>query len=353
MHAPLFLDTNYNYLASAHPLGDRLGALALSDVLLLSDGFEIRDVGNNVTTSNGELRNNAILASYAHKMFGQSFSAGATTKFIQQKIEGYSDSTLGLDLGFIYKPSRFFNAGITFTNVNSPAIKLNTEDDVFRPATRVGLASHVYKDKLTLTVDATKLNKQKALYAAGAEFSPHKLMALRAGFNANRSYTFGIGIKLAPFSVDYAFSDSDVGAFNKVSLTWAWHNIYKTEIEPPIKEGRAVYPLAGFDNQVAFKTMVPNRVVARWNLAITNAEGKLVRNLNGDLKPPEVINWDARNDLGEPMGDGQYRYQFTVDYKNGKSWNINGDIQLDLPDHQLEEVIDMNLELNGSETAEE
>src|SRR3989338_3372926 len=34
MHAPLFLNSNYNYLSSAHPLGDQWGSVAFSDALL-------------------------------------------------------------------------------------------------------------------------------------------------------------------------------------------------------------------------------------------------------------------------------------------------------------------------------
>src|SRR5690242_8033218 len=37
MHAPLFLNSNYNYLSSAHPFGDKWGAVAISDALLLSN----------------------------------------------------------------------------------------------------------------------------------------------------------------------------------------------------------------------------------------------------------------------------------------------------------------------------
>jgi hypothetical protein len=243
--------------------------------------------------------------------------------------------------------------GLALANINSPSVKLDTEGDVFRPVTRLGVASEVYKDRVTLTADMTKVEKGDSLYAGGIEFTPHKLFQLRAGYNANRSYTFGMGVKLNAFRVDYAFSDTDLGAFNKVSFTWAWHNIYKTDLEPPMKEGRAIYPLTGFTNEVAFKTTVPGHVVARWTLIIKNSEGKDVRTLGGDLRPPEIIKWDAKNSVGEPVVDGKYGYTFTVDYKNGKQWVVDGDLDLALPKNNVDEGDDMNLKLNGAKASEE
>jgi hypothetical protein len=352
MHAPLFLDSNYNYIASANPLGDKWGSVALSDAMLISDKFVVRDVNNSITDSNGSIRNNALFASYAHKL-PRNFSGGVNVKFIQNKVVGYSGSDMGLDLGLLWTHSRFLKIGMAMANVNSPKVKLDTKEDVFRPITRFGVASEVYQDKLLLSVDMTKVNQGDSLYAAGVEFTPHKLFSLRGGYNANRSYTFGMGVKLNAFRVDYAFSDTDLGAFNKVSFTWAWHNIYKTDLEPPMKEGRAIYPLTGFTNEVAFKTSVPDHMVARWTLQIKNAEGKDVRKLGGDLRPPEIVKWDAKNEVGEPLGDGQYSYTFTVDYKNGKSWTTDGGLNLALPKTQSDVDVDMDLKLNGTKAAEE
>jgi hypothetical protein len=352
MHAPLFLDTNYNYFASVHPLGDKWGAVALSDAMLLSDKFVTRDANNTITDTNAGLRNNALFASYAHKL-PSNLSGGVNVKFMQQKVAGFSGSDLGLDVGLLWTYSPLLRVGAAMANINSPSVKLESADDKFRPVTRLGIASEVYKDKVLITADMVKVSKGDSLFAGGIEFSPYKLFQLRGGYNANRSYTFGMGVKLNNFHVDYAFSDTDLGAFNKVSFTWAWHNIYKTDLEPPMKEGRAIYPLAGFTNEVAFKTSVPDHMVARWNLVIKNAEGKSVRALGGDLRPPEIVKWDAKNEVGEPVVDGTYNYSFTVNYKNGKSWNTEGNLDLALPKNNLEENVEMNLELNGTKAAEE
>lgn len=347
MHAPLFIDTNYNYIATANPLGDKLGTLALSDALLISDGFQIRDKFNNVTSNNGSLNNNAIFGSYAHKLT-QKLSAGINAKFIQQKIVGYSDSALGLDLGFLYRANPKFSVGATFANFNSPAIKLQSTEDVYKPITRLGVASDVLRGRLTLSADITKMAGQSNLFAAGAELAVNRFFSLRTGYNANHAFTLGCGAKVKNIKVDYAFSNTDIGAFNKVSLTWAWHNIYKTDVEPPMKEGRAIFPLSGFENQVVFKTNVPSQSVARWTLQINNPDGKEVRKLEADLRPPESINWDAKNEIGEPLTEGLYTYKFSITYQNGKTWDNNGSLTLALPDHQVKEVIDMNLQLNGA-----
>jgi hypothetical protein len=352
MHAPLFLDSNYNYIASANPLGDKLGTVALSDAMLSSEKFVVRDVNNSITDSNGSLRNNALFASYAHKL-PYNLSAGTNLKFIQNKIVGYSGSAMGVDLGLMWTRSPILRVGLALANMNSPKVKLDTDEDVFRPITRVGVALQVYQDKVLLSVDMTKVNQGDSQYAAGIEFTPHKLFSLRGGYNANRSYTFGMGVKLNAFRVDYAFSDTDLGAFNKVSFTWAWHNIYKTELEPPMKEGRAIYPLSGFTNEVAFRTAVPDHVVARWILNVRNSEGKDVRKLGADLRPPEIVKWDAKNEVGEPVVDGKYTYTFTVDYKNGKTWTESGDIDLALPKNQQDGDVNMDLKLNGTKSSEE
>jgi len=352
MHAPLFLNTNYNYLASANPFGDKAGTVALSDAMLLSDEFETRDEYNGLTDTNASFSHNAILASYAH-LLPWHLAVGVNAKIIQQKIVGYSGQALGWDAGFMYRRSPLLSVGLAFANANSPEIKLDSEADVYRPVTRLGLASEVVANRLTLTADMVKTSKGKALYAAGIEFSPTKLFDLRGGFNINRSYTFGIGIKIKAIHVDYAFSETDLGAFNKVSLTWAWHNIYKSDIQPPMKEGRDIYPLSGFENQVAFKTSVPTQTVARWSLVVKDAEGKIIRTLEADLRPPEIISWDARNAVGEPVVDGLYNYVFEVKYKNGKAWSVKGDVELALPKPDLNEDKDMDLKLNGANASEE
>lgn len=352
MHAPLFLDSHYNYLASVHPFGDKYGSIGISDALLVSDKFELRDTFNRVTDSNGKFTNNAIFASYAHKL-PMYLSGGVNVKFIQQKVASFDDSALGLDLGFLYKQHPLISVGLMLSNINSPKVKLDTANDTFNPVVRLGLASRVYKERLILTADFIKVQDEDMTYGAGTEYKPHDLISFRAGYNANRSYTFGVGINIKPFKVDYAFSDTDLGSFNKVSVIWAWHNIYKTDVVPPIKNGRPVHALEGFKNMVAFKTNVPDHVVSRWTLSIKNAMGEMVRTLEGDLRPPETIEWDARNQVGEPVVQGRYDYEFVVKYKNGKVWNVKGDVNLDLPNHKIEEVIDMNLELNGSQGGEE
>jgi hypothetical protein len=350
MHAPLFIDSNYNFLSSAHPFGDKYGAVAISDSLLLSNGFQTRDKFNN-KIGNDSFDHNAVIASYAHKL-NQKISGGVNAKFIQQKVAGFSGNALGLDVGLMYKPMPLLSFGASIANMNSPEITLQSSPDVYRSITRVGVASEVFRNRLLLSVDVLKMQQQDNLYSAGLEFTPNKLFAIRTGYNANHSYTLGVGIMLKTFHIDYAFSDTDVGAFNKVSFTWLWHNIYKTDLEPPVKEGRAVFPLAGFENKVAFRTTVPDQVVAKWSLKITDKDGKEVRSLGGDLRPPENIDWDARNSIGEPIVGGTYNYSFVVDYKNGKSWTKNGNIAMDMPARNKDQDVDMTIELNGAKESE-
>jgi hypothetical protein len=347
MHAPLYVDSSYNYFSSANPLGDKAGALALSDSLLMSDGFQLRDQFNNTTDTNGSLNNNAISASYAHKLT-QKFAAGGNIKFLQQKIAGFSDSTIGYDLGFLYRMAPLFRVGAAFANINSPAVTLRSEADVYRPMSRFGVASDVFKKKLTLTADIIKVSQEPNLFGAGLEWNVNNLMALRGGYNANHSFTMGLGLSLKTLRLDYAFSNTDLGAFNKVSVTWAWHNIYKTDIQSPIADGHTNYPLSGFENQIVFQTMVPSQTVARWSLRITDDKNNEVRMLQGDLRPPEKIVWDAKNAVGEPVVEGNYKYEFNVIYKNGKSWKNTGEIMLVLPNRNVKEAVDMNIQLNGA-----
>ncbi len=347
MHAPLYIDTNYEYFSTANPLGDKGGSIALSDALLLSNGFTLRDQFNNVTDSNGALNNNAIYGSYAHKIT-QKFAAGGNIKFLQQKIAGFSDSTIGLDLGFLYRFSPLFRVGAAFANINSPSVTLRSEADVYRPVSRIGFASDVFKHKLTLTADISKVSQESDLFGAGLEWNVNNSMALRGGYNANHSFTMGLGLSLKTIHLDYAFSNTDLGAFNKVSLTWAWRNIYKTDINPPLSEGRAIYPLTGFDNQIVFETQVPSQTVARWSLRITDEKDNEIRVMQADLRPPEHITWDAKNSVGEPVVAGAYKYDFNVTYKNGKTWRNKGTIGLSLPNRSVKEAVDMRLKVNGT-----
>jgi hypothetical protein len=328
MYAPFGLSTNLYYAALGLPLGPR-GAIAASDLMLHSDGFQTRNDLNLVSGDGSILHNAASLSGAVN--FQETWSVGARARFLQQKIIDTAGDALALDLAFYSRPIAGVSGGVMLSNVNRPKLTLDQEADAFGRDTRVGLAYHGRKERFLVAVDWDKPEAQKAFYTAGLEINPIPLLSLRTGWNQDSAVTAGFGLTFRHMKFDYAFSNnSDLGAYNKVSLTWRWQNIYHARLEPEgiVKETNAVF-LAGLRNEVKFHTGVPPYHIHRWSLVLVNEEGKTVRVLTQEFRPPERILWDVTDEGGKPVKRGEYRYTFRVEYKNGKTWTETGRFKLD------------------------
>ncbi len=329
MYAPFALDTNFYYASVGVPLGPE-GALAASDLMLRSDGFQSRNDLNLSLGDHGSVLHNALSVSYA-RPFRDRWSAGVRLRMLQQKVLEDSGSVFAVDLSAYSRPLNGVSAGLSLANLNRPKITLASASDEFQPNLRGGVAFHGPQDRFLVALDANKTAGQGLYAAAGLEYSPFSLLSLRGGWDQNETFTAGVGVRFRLFNVDYAFSTRpDLGDYSKISLTWRWGNVYRAKIEPEgIAKGSQAIFVEGLKNEVTFRTGVPRFRIIEWSLDITREDGTAVRALRQPASPPEAIVWDMTDNASKPVKRGRYDFLFRVRYKNGNLWEERGHFRLD------------------------
>ena len=228
MYAPFFEQTSYNFLSYVLPLG-KIGSLAISDVCVYSEGYEEVDGDGNSLGTNQSIFNNAIIISYANRLFGR-ISLGASFKLIHERVMKYSGNGQGIDLGILCKPLDALSVGLAVQNLLEPKVTLRYDPNVYKLNLKAGIALNALSKRLTLTADVNKLVDEKPYFSAGLEISPWekisssslKRIDFRAGFNDLQTFTCGIGLKIKFLCLDYAFSSHDMGNLHKFGLSFAW-----------------------------------------------------------------------------------------------------------------------------------
>ncbi|MFH1784518.1 MAG: PorV/PorQ family protein [bacterium] len=235
LYSVLWEKTNYSFLSYTQPLvvkNRNYGNIGIAMVNLSSTGFDKRDIYNNEQGTAG-LSEMAGIVSYAKKLTKE-ISAGASVKVASQRIDTYSDTGYGLDLGLLYKArsqSRLLKpltVGLSVQNLIAPQIKLKSETDTFPRAVRAGLAYRFFNQSLITAIDADKTENRSVKMHYGVEFSPNELLAIRAGLDETE-ITAGFGVNVAGFGLDYAFSyhdawkgHEDLGNSHRFGMTYNW-----------------------------------------------------------------------------------------------------------------------------------
>lgn len=330
LYAPLpKLDSQIGYFAVGVPLRE-WGGLALSQATSRATGFEGRDDLNQPTGQDGAVMNQVLGISYGSRL-GSYGALGIRGRWFQQRILNHSGGAYGLDLGAMSPSWHGMSVGLVASNLNKPSITLDQNPQTFQRVVRAGLSYRTWDDRLLLASDLNKTAGQNSYATLGLEVRPWSPLALRAGWNQNQDVTLGVGFRARQWMVDYAFANGDeTGVFNQVSLTWRWGNIYRASLEPEGQApgSKAIY-LEGLRNELAFRVEKPIPKVTRWTLAISDVDHRLVRTLSSQYAPPEKLLWDMQDDSGRPVKRGEYRWLFTVEYKNGRLWTERGGFTLD------------------------
>jgi len=152
------------------------------------------------------------------------------TKWQHQKLAGYSDGALGMDLGLMVRPllaagvtsepAAALRMGLAFRNVVQPTLRLDS-DNVPDPAgIRLGTAwSHPFGEHLTAlaTLDIEKTQYVNTRLHAGLEVELAHLLALRVGTHAG-DLTAGMGVSWRDLTLDYAFEDNPIEPVHRIGL---------------------------------------------------------------------------------------------------------------------------------------
>src|SRR3989339_1843508 len=224
MHSFWLESMNYEYLGLAYPLGGSaigisLGYLGITDI-------EGRDV-NDAKTSNFNANDMAIGVTYG-KQLSETFMLGGSIKSISETIDTEKASTVGIDVGTLYKASEDINLAASVQNIGS-GLKFISEAGDLPMNVKVGGAYKSIDKSLTIAMDVNKPVDNKAKGNLGMEYWLRESVAVRGGYKYQvggndargglTGLTAGAGLKVSQMNIDYAFMPfGDLGSAHRVSL---------------------------------------------------------------------------------------------------------------------------------------
>ena len=218
-HNEYVLDLSQEYIAYVHPLDK--GAIGASVNYFDLGKFDKTVIVGPVTnptnfSSRGsfDASNYAITVGYGRQILVDGFYLGISGKYISQSIDSYDGQTAAIDFGAYYqKPGSPLSLGLSILNIGDK-IKMNAKYDALPLTFRVGGAYRIIPERLLITADLEKIDKDDKYYGhAGGEFWVTPMFAIRAGWDgttdAGTGLRLGAGVKVNAFSLDYAYGDED------------------------------------------------------------------------------------------------------------------------------------------------
>jgi len=219
-HTSLFMGTNYDCLAFAYPVG-LLGVFTLSAGRLGTGEIHQWDIYNR---RGSDISSSDFLfgVSYGREV-GYGFAGGVTLKGVGLEIGSDAGYSLGMDLGFQYKPKFIdgLNFGVGLGDLLQPHIKLRSVEDKYQTISRFGFSySRDFAENFggAIVTEMEKITGRDSRFHPGLELVFYESYALRAGYDHDRM-TFGGGIIYNIFKLDYAYENIEfLGGSHRVSL---------------------------------------------------------------------------------------------------------------------------------------
>ncbi|MFH1618503.1 MAG: PorV/PorQ family protein, partial [bacterium] len=225
-YSSLFMDQNQGFIAYAAPLKENMGTLGFGVNYMLISDIEKRAGDTETADSTFNNTNMAVSVSYARSGLYEGLSLGANLKYINEKLDTFSESATAIDLGALYNTKiENLTAGFMVQNIGT-----KIGPDPLPLTVKGGLAYRLLEKKLVLAMDGDWLAIDKRAYLdLGAEYWMNKNLAVRAGYQVGRGQDklgsslvgagFGMGIKLDKFNMDYAFVPfGDLGNTHRITL---------------------------------------------------------------------------------------------------------------------------------------
>jgi len=184
----------------------------------------------------------AVSGSYARRL-GGGFGIGGTGKVVYEKIDWDGATGFAADLGLIYEsPEGFLGGkvglGIVARNLGT---KIGYHGEKFDlpsgfqagMAYRAGWLPPYASLSVAVDYQSTRLGEDGLL--AGFEVDLARVVALRLGFRDayESEVTFGVGIRLATVSFDYAYMElgNDLGGTHRFAINFATGSIFPSPEE--------------------------------------------------------------------------------------------------------------------------
>ncbi|MFH0948138.1 MAG: PorV/PorQ family protein [Elusimicrobiota bacterium] len=165
----------------------------------------------------------AIAVSYSQKIC-KNFNIGGNLKYINQRLDDESASTVAVDFGSLYHVTTLpLSFGLVAQNIGAKLKFVEEKGDLPRNI-KFGTAVKLFNEKVTVASDINFPIDNDNYFSVGGEWWLLDLLALRAGYRSKmdlgNGLTFGVGFKINGMQVDYAFAD--YGIFkdtHRMSLT--------------------------------------------------------------------------------------------------------------------------------------
>jgi hypothetical protein len=215
--ADMSFDRSYNYFAFGYTFD--FGTLGIS---WLNSGITDISKYNSSDVYEGTFKdmNNVFLISYAYKYPNKSLSVGGSFKVVNQKIDDYSKTGVGGDIGFKFHPTDNSAAGIIVRDIG-------TQVDGWTVPTSIQVGVVLYPlEGFTFPVDVTKTTHRSDLsYHMGGEYSyefcDSYWAKIRAGVN-DGNFAIGTGFQFSKVMIDYGYvveKEQFMNENHKISLS--------------------------------------------------------------------------------------------------------------------------------------
>jgi hypothetical protein len=230
-HTQWFQDITAEFFSSAIRGGDNVFGLSLA--LGQVPDIEKRETSTEEPLALFDAHDFVLSFSYARNL-GTRYALGFSTKWIYEKIDIWSASGLGFDLGGIFAPfagtDKSFVRNLTFgAAVMNLGSKMKFRQESYSlPTQYKGGVS--YSDEMekwqsdyNIGLDLVKPRDDDLKAHLGGEYGLYGKLKLRLGYQMgydDRDLSLGMGIRYKKYAIDYAFLPykSDLGDVHCVSL---------------------------------------------------------------------------------------------------------------------------------------
>ncbi|OGS47238.1 MAG: hypothetical protein A2539_10640 [Elusimicrobia bacterium RIFOXYD2_FULL_34_15] len=215
---------NYGLLAYGQSF-NKIGVLAGSLFVYDSGKIEFEDDSGNLQSFNMQ-RDYLYTLGFARNIV-KSLSLGVNLRLYSSTIiEQYNAKAYSMDIGTLCDtPVKGLSFGVVMQNMGTPMKYIEEKDPL--PATlRIGTAYRFQLNdghKFIVSADIVKPNDSDIKKNFGTEFSIKDLIYLRAGYKMGydlEKYSFGVGIRLSEFRIDYGAILQKFLIINPISVSW-------------------------------------------------------------------------------------------------------------------------------------
>jgi hypothetical protein len=229
-HNQWFQDITTEYFASAINLKGQTNVLGLTVGLSRVPDIEKRgEVASSEPVALFDAHDVLFGLSYARRII-EKLDLGITAKWLYEKIDIYSASGFGFDLGAIYAPWEDLKFGLAAVNLGQK-IKFESERFSLPTSYKVGGMYFVEKKDLntdfTIGLDLVKPRDDEIKIHLGGEVGLYQALKTRLGYQGGydeKAFSFGLGTSFRKHGIEYNLDygylpyESDLGNVHSVSL---------------------------------------------------------------------------------------------------------------------------------------